>query len=79
LFLKILNILINPLFTGDYARGHRCPGEWNTVEAMEVVTDFLVNEIDYEVPEDQDVGYDMTKMPTKPKSGFIMESPMYKG
>jgi len=46
---------------------------------MEVVTDFLVNEIDYEVPEDQDVGYDMTKMPTKPKSGFIMESPMYKG
>jgi len=64
---------------GDYRTGHRCPGEWNTVKAIEVVADFLVNDIDYTVPEDQDAGYDMTEMPTKPNSGFIMESVVYNG
>lgn len=63
---------------GDYATGHRCPGEWNTVTAMEVVTDFLVNKLSYTIPS-QDLGYSMTDMPTTPKSGVIMEDIDYIG
>lgn len=58
---------------GDPAKGHRCPGEGFTVEIMKVSLDFLVNKIDYIVPE-QDLSYDMGKIPTFPKSGFIMSS-----
>lgn len=57
---------------GDYLNGHRCPGEWNVVEAMKVTAEFLVKEIDYDIPE-QDLGYSMVNMPTTPKSGIIME------
>lgn len=63
---------------GSYSAGHRCPGEWNTVRAMEIVTDFLVNKIDYTVPE-QDVGFSLVNMPTTPKSGMIFEQIVYKG
>lgn len=58
---------------GDYNTGHRCPGEWNTVRAMEVLTDFLINKITYTVPE-QDTGYSMVDVPTVPKSGMILEN-----
>lgn len=63
---------------GSYSAGHRCPGEWNTVRAMEIITDFLVNKIDYTVPE-QDVGFSLVNMPTTPKSGMIFENIQYKG
>lgn len=63
---------------GDYATGHRCPGEWNTIKAMEVVTDFLLNKISYEVPE-QDLAYSLVKVPTMPKSGFVMKNVEYIG
>ncbi|WP_080147073.1 cytochrome P450 [Marinilactibacillus piezotolerans] len=63
---------------GSYSAGHRCPGEWNTVRAMEIVTDFLINKIDYTVPE-QDVGFSLVNMPTTPKSGMVFEQIMYKG
>ncbi|MCC5890051.1 MAG: cytochrome P450 [Alkalibacterium sp.] len=58
---------------GDYDTGHRCPGEWNTVRAMEILTDFLINKITYTVP-DQDIGYSMVDVPTVPKSGMILEN-----
>lgn len=58
---------------GDYLEGHRCPGEWNTVEAMKVTAEFLTKHIDYDVPP-QDVGYSLTSMPTLPKSGMIFEN-----
>ena len=58
---------------GDYLNGHRCPGEWNVVEAMKVTAEFLVNDIEYDIPE-QDLGYSMVDMPTTPKSGIIMEN-----
>lgn len=63
---------------GDYNTGHRCPGEWNTVRAMEIVTDYLINKISYEVPE-QDVGYSMVKVPTIPNSGMKLENIDYIG
>ncbi|GAA0364187.1 cytochrome P450 [Alkalibacterium iburiense] len=63
---------------GDYYKGHRCPGEWNTIRAMEVLTEFLTNKITYTVPE-QDLGYSMVQVPTVPKSGMILENVDYIG
>src|SRR5699024_11379809 len=51
---------------GDYATGHRCPGELVTVEMMRVALDQLVNHMDYTVPE-QDLSFSLTDMPSKPK------------
>lgn len=58
---------------GDPAKGHRCPGEGITIELMKTSVDFLVNKIEYEVP-DQDLHYSLGRMPTFPKSGFIMNN-----
>ncbi|MDC3414230.1 cytochrome P450 [Aquibacillus sp. 3ASR75-11] len=58
---------------GDSGKGHRCPGEGITLEVMKASMDFLVNKIDYEVP-DQDVTYSLVKMPTLPESGFVMST-----
>lgn len=63
---------------GDYHKGHRCPGEWNTVRAMEVLADFLTNKLSYTVPE-QDLSYSMVNVPTMPKSGMILENIDYIG
>ncbi|PRY82562.1 cytochrome P450 [Alkalibacterium olivapovliticus] len=63
---------------GDYNTGHRCPGEWNTVRAMEIVTDYLINKVSYTVP-DQDIGYSMVNVPTTPKSGMIFENIEFTG
>jgi fatty-acid peroxygenase len=56
---------------GDADQGHRCPGEGITVEIMKASLDFLVNKIDYKVPE-QDLTYSLAKIPTRPESGFII-------
>ncbi|WP_313370393.1 cytochrome P450 [Sedimentibacter sp.] len=56
---------------GDASNGHRCPGEGVTTEIMKASLDLLVNKIEYEVPK-QDVSFSLTKMPTLPESGFIM-------
>ncbi|PAD86538.1 cytochrome P450 [Niallia circulans] len=58
---------------GDPAKGHRCPGEGVTVELMKVVLRSLATEMDYDVP-NQDLHYDLSQMPTLPKSGFIMNN-----
>lgn len=56
---------------GDYNNGTRCPGEWITIELMKVSFDFLSNKLDYEVPL-QNLSYSLRRMPTLPKSKFIM-------
>src|SRR5699024_934520 len=58
---------------GDYHDGHRCAGEWITVELMKISLEFLAKRISYDVPE-QDFSYSMSRMPTMPKSRFIMEN-----
>lgn len=58
---------------GDPAKGHRCPGEGITVEIMKTSLDFLVNKLEFEVPE-QDLSYSLSKIPTLPKSGFAMSN-----
>lgn len=59
---------------GDQAKGHRCPGEGITVEIMKTTLDFLVNKVEYEVPDDQDLTYSLVRMPSRPESGFIMSN-----
>lgn len=56
---------------GDYNIGHRCAGEWVTVEVMKASLDFLTRQIDYEVPK-QDLSFSMARMPTIPKSRFVI-------
>ena len=58
---------------GDTAKGHRCPGEGITIEIMKATLDFLVNKIEYDVP-NQNLSYDLGKIPTFPESGFVMSN-----
>ncbi len=56
---------------GEFEMGHRCAGEWITIEIMKQALDFLVNHISYQVP-DQNYKYSLKRMPTYPESGFII-------
>ncbi|MFD2043245.1 cytochrome P450 [Ornithinibacillus salinisoli] len=56
---------------GDYHKGHRCPGEWLTIEVMKVTVDTFTRKMEYEVPK-QNLNYSMTRMPSLPKSRFVM-------
>ncbi len=56
---------------GDHLQHHRCAGEWLTIEIMDVAVRNLNQSMSYEVPE-QDLSIDLTRAPTRPKSGFIM-------
>ena len=55
----------------DHYTNHRCAGEWLTIAAMKTVAQLLTTAMTYEVPL-QDLTIDLTRMPTRPKSGFIM-------
>src|SRR5699024_7841032 len=52
---------------GEYEIGHRCPGEWLTLEVLKETLDFFVDDITYEVPK-QDLTYSLTDIPSLPKS-----------
>lgn len=56
---------------GDHAAGHRCPGEWITIELMKRAVHMLVTAMRYDIPE-QDVQVDLTRMPAIPNSRFIL-------
>ncbi|MBB6452711.1 fatty-acid peroxygenase [Salirhabdus euzebyi] len=58
---------------GDPSQTHRCPGEGITVEIMKATVDFLVNKVDFDVPE-QDLSYSLVRMPSLPESGFVMKN-----
>ncbi|MFW6225220.1 MAG: cytochrome P450, partial [Bacteroidota bacterium] len=57
---------------GMHDLGHRCAGEWITIETLKVATDYLVNKINYQLPE-QDLSYSLTRLPTLPASGVVMK------
>ncbi|WP_010275789.1 cytochrome P450 [Paenibacillus senegalensis] len=57
---------------GDYFGGHRCAGEWVTIEVMKASLDFLVNRMNYEVP-DQDLSYSLVSIPSIPHSKVVFE------
>ncbi|SFB06998.1 fatty-acid peroxygenase [Lentibacillus halodurans] len=56
---------------GDYNMGHRCAGEWVTIEVLKVSLGFLAKRVDYKVPK-QDLGYSLVRMPSIPKSRFVI-------
>ncbi|MFG6149911.1 cytochrome P450 [Halobacillus sp. B23F22_1] len=56
---------------GEHYTGHRCPGEWITIEAIKSSMRFLTNELEYDVPS-QDLSYSVTRMPSLPKSGVVL-------
>lgn len=58
---------------GEYLKGHRCAGEKITIEVMHESLNFLLNRIDYNVPE-QDLSYSLVKIPSIPKSKIILEN-----
>lgn len=58
---------------GQYETGHRCAGEWVTIEIMKVSLDVLVNRLNYDLPE-QDLSYSMTNMPSIPESKIILKN-----
>lgn len=51
----------------SYTAHHRCPGEWITNQLMKVVIKLLVENLRFEVPE-QDLQMSLTQIPTLPKS-----------
>lgn len=56
---------------GDYKHGHRCAGERVTIEIMKTTLEFLAKDIHYSVPQ-QDLTVSLRRMPTLPKSKFII-------
>ncbi|MFC4401640.1 cytochrome P450 [Gracilibacillus xinjiangensis] len=58
---------------GEYGMGHRCAGEWVTIEVMKESLDYLMNGIDYDMP-NQDLMYSMTSIPSIPHSKVIIQN-----
>jgi fatty-acid peroxygenase len=56
---------------GDFLHGHRCAGEWITIELMKASVRFLTCDIEYGVPE-QDLSVPLWRMPSVPRSGFVI-------
>jgi len=56
---------------GDFEHGHRCAGEWLTIEVMKTAVRLLVSAMEYDVPQ-QDLRIDLTRMPAIPASRFIL-------
>src|SRR5215203_269312 len=56
---------------GDHRNGHRCPGEWATIALMKRAVRLLAGSMSYEVPE-QDLRISLSRMPTVPKSRFVI-------
>jgi fatty-acid peroxygenase len=59
---------------GGLRDGHRCPGEWITMHNMALALHFLTRGMTYEVVPGQDLGFDLHRMPTRPRSGFIIRN-----
>jgi fatty-acid peroxygenase len=59
---------------GDVATGHRCPGEGVTLTMIAVAARALAGLTD-RVP-DQDLGYDLSRIPTLPRSGVVLAQPV---
>ncbi|WP_369215851.1 cytochrome P450, partial [Streptomyces flavofungini] len=55
---------------GEASQGHRCPGEDVTLAVLSTLLPRLAR-LDYRVP-DQDLRIPLNRMPTKPRSGFVI-------
>jgi fatty-acid peroxygenase len=57
---------------GSALLGHRCPGERMTIAVLKQAVRLLTTQMRYDVPP-QDIGVDLTRVPTLPRSGFVMK------
>ncbi len=58
---------------GEFDLGHRCAGEWVTVEIMKISLDYFVNQMEFEVPT-QDLSYSLVSIPSIPNSNIILKN-----
>lgn len=58
---------------GDHYQTHRCAGEWATMDILKISLDYLVYGISFDLPV-QDLQYSLSRMPTLPNSGFLMQN-----
>jgi fatty-acid peroxygenase len=58
---------------GDHATGHRCPGEWATIDVLKGATRLLTRAMRYDVPA-QNMHVDLSRMPTLPQSRFVISN-----
>ncbi|NLY79827.1 MAG: cytochrome P450 [Lysinibacillus sp.] len=58
---------------GDVEITHRCPGEQLTIEMMKITLDYLLNKMDFEIPE-QDLYITMDRIPSIPKSKVFLKN-----
>ncbi|TDC50434.1 cytochrome P450, partial [Micromonospora sp. KC207] len=56
---------------GDHHTGHRCAGEWITIELLKRAVTNLTTTMRYKVPP-QDLAIDLRRMPALPPSGFVV-------
>lgn len=57
---------------GEFDIGHRCAGEWMTMDVLKTTLDFFVNHLSFTFIE-QDLDYEMNEIPPVPESGVIIE------
>ncbi|MGN9809093.1 cytochrome P450 [Micromonospora sp. BQ11] len=56
---------------GEHWTGHRCAGEWITIELMKRAVTNLTGTMSYDVPP-QDLAVRLSRMPALPNSGFVI-------
>ena len=56
---------------GDVATGHRCPGEAVTLTMLAVAAQMIAR-TPYALPA-QDLDYDLSRIPTRPRTGVILK------
>ncbi|WP_077622804.1 cytochrome P450 [Sediminibacillus massiliensis] len=56
---------------GEFEIGHRCAGEWVTIDLMQISMEVLTQKIEYQVPP-QDFSIPMDRMPTIPMSRMLL-------
>ncbi|MBY8875138.1 cytochrome P450 [Micromonospora sp. PLK6-60] len=56
---------------GEHLGGHRCAGEWITIELMKRAVTVLTTALRYEVPP-QNLALSLRRMPARPPSGFLL-------
>ncbi|WP_200216111.1 cytochrome P450 [Micromonospora coerulea] len=57
---------------GDHLTGHRCAGEWLTIELLKRAVTNLTSAMSYRVPP-QDLTVNLRRMPALPPSGFLID------
>ncbi len=58
---------------GDYYLGHRCAGEQITIDLMKISLDYLVNKMEYDIPE-QDLTFSLDDIPSIPQSKIVLKN-----